>query len=106
MNKKNIIQTSRPDVDPTEKQPCWYANLENGKTRAKTKWIVGVKKVGEEKNEYSFKVSKIGSVKDDKLWAQVSSLDFAIELIKRYRSGGKKEINEWIKNKCPNGVGI
>ena len=94
------MPTPKIQVDITDRQPCWYANLENGTERSKAKWVVGVKKSGDEENdEYSFKVSRVGDPSDDKVWAYATSPDFAVEIIEIFRQGGKSAILKWLKEK-------
>lgn len=95
------ISMSRSMVDLSDRQPCWYATLEDQSQRNKAKWIVGVKKADEVKKECSFEIFKIGDVSDDGFWAYVSSADFAVKLIEKYRNDGKPAITSWIKDGCP-----
>jgi hypothetical protein len=89
-------------IDLSDRQPCWYANLEDKSPRSKAKWVVGVKKAGDEDDEeYSFKVSKAGDVKDDGFWTYASSVDFAVKLIDTYKDGGKSAVVKWVKDGCP-----
>lgn len=87
-------------VDPEEKQPCWYANLNSDDGRSKAVWTVGVKREGEDAQEYSFKLSKAGDVDDDEFWKYITSPDFAVELINLFRVGGEKAVVDWVKNGC------
>lgn len=105
--KKNNMNNSIPAtiastaaVDLTDRQPCWYANLEDGSDRLKAKWVVGVKKAGQDPEEHSFKASKAGDVTDDEFWAYITSPDFAIELIELFKRDGKKAVTNWVKNGC------
>lgn len=82
--------------DEIDKYPCWYANMKRGKKRKDYKWEVGYNYNGKS-DEYSFKISKIGDVDDNKFWNHVTSEDFAIELIELYKNGGQKNIKNWIK---------
>lgn len=98
IGKKTVATQS----DPEDRQPCWYANLENHSSRKKAKWVVGVKKEDKEKNqEYSFKLSKVGDVEDDKFWAYASSVDFALKIISIFKSKGKSGLAEWVKAQNP-----
>ncbi len=104
IGKKNMnVSVGRSLViDLSDRQPCWYANLEDKVPRSKAKWVVGVKKPGsEEDEEYSFKVSKLGSVKDDKFWTHASSEGFALKLIDTFKDGGKSAVIGWVKDGCP-----
>lgn len=82
-----------------EKQPCWYAKIEEGKSRLSAKWLVGVKCEAKDPIEYSFRISRLGDVNDDKIWAGITSQDTAIEMIKIFRKGGKKAVSDWIEGK-------
>ena len=103
--KKNNMNTSmqKPiasSIDLTDRQPCWYANLEDSSDRLRAKWVVGVKRARDDKEEYSFVASKAGDVTDDEFWSYIISPDFAIELIESYKRGGKKAVTNWVKNGC------
>lgn len=86
-------------IDLTDRQPCWYAVLEEKSDRSKSKWVVGMKEYGS-KDEYSFKISKTGDVTDEKFWAYISSEDFAIELLGLFRNGGEIAVANWVRNGC------
>jgi hypothetical protein len=100
----NIVSTPMSRsmmIDLSDRQPCWYANLEDKSPRSKAKWVVGVKKIGEDDKEYSFKISKAGDVTDDGFWTYASSIDFAVLLIEKYKDGGKTSVASWVKDGCP-----
>lgn len=82
-----------------EHMPCWYANFEPGKTRKGSVWKVGVN--GEKKEEHSFKASKFGDISKDTVWKHIHSVDFAVELINKFREGGQKAVKRWISQGCP-----
>lgn len=86
--------------DDDERHPCWYADLESGDKRKDYKWKVGCKHQGQT-DEYSFKVSKAGDINDDKTWNKLIGVDFAVELINKFKTGGTNEVKKWIKNGCP-----
>jgi len=94
------IPTSKPPISVDDKQPCWYADMENASKRKDYKWKVGCKHEGKT-DEYSFKISKAGDVNNDKFWKRATGVDFAIELIDLFKHGGAKAIKDWIKNGCP-----
>lgn len=98
INTSKSMQSSL--VDLSDRQPCWYANLENGTDRKKAKWIIGVKNSDENKNEHSFKLSNAGDVYDDEFWNYSSSADFAAKIIDLFRNGGETSVDSWIKNGC------
>jgi hypothetical protein len=97
----NMTTINKKSIDLTDRQPCWYANFKDSSSRTKAKWIVGVKKTNEDKDEYSFKVSKAGDVSDDEFWNYASSENFAIKLIEKFKDGGKSAVSRWIKDGCP-----
>ena len=92
---------NRSMVDLSDRQPCWYANLEDVSPRNKAKWVVGVKNPTEDDEECSFKISKAGDVADEGFWSWASSIDFAVMLIEKYKDGGKSVVFSWVKNGCP-----
>jgi hypothetical protein len=103
--KKNQMSTSMNKsmtkvIDLSDRQPCWYANLECKSDKSKSKWTVGVKVPGEDKDEFSFKVSSAGDANDEKFWLHVSSAEFAIELINQFKIGGKTAVDGWVKGGC------
>lgn len=83
-----------------DKQPCWYADIEQATKKKDYKWKVGCKKGGKTE-EYSFKISNAGDVNNSDFWQRATGIDFATELIDLFRDGGQKSIKEWIKNGCP-----
>jgi len=93
-NIRNAVSSSTmpraapASFNPEEKQPCWYANLELGDDREAAKWIVGVKKEGEDNVEHSFYLSSAGDIKDNSFWDYAVSLKFAVRLVDVFRSGG------------------
>ena len=97
----NMTTVNRKSIDLTDRQPCWYANFENDTTRAQAKWVVGVKRIDEDDEEYSFKVSKAGDVTDDEFWNYTRSEGFAIKLLDTYKDGGKSAVSKWVKDGCP-----
>lgn len=88
-------------VDLSDKQPCWYAILEDRSPRSKAKWVIGVKRSAGKDEEYSFKISKAIDVTDDGFWNYASSVDFAINLIDKYKNIGKSEVIKWVEDGCP-----
>lgn len=84
-------------VDLSDKQPCWYANIENSTDRYKAKWVVGVK-TRDGKDEYSFKASDVGDVGDDDVWSYVLSSNFAIDIIDSFKRGGEAEVKRLVNN--------
>lgn len=101
--KSNIANTRismATGPEPEDRQPCWYANLDEASDRPKATWTVGIKEEGEDKREYSFRPSKAGDVTDDEFWQRITSPDFAVELIDTFRGGGEKAVKDWIKNGC------
>jgi hypothetical protein len=80
--------------------PCYYANIEKGEKRKEWSWSVGCKHQGK-KEEYSFKLPKLGDVNDDELWNRITSFEFAKELIDLFRDGGELGVKNWIKDGCP-----
>lgn len=87
-------------INVEDKQPCWYADIEQASKRKDYRWKVGCKCDGKT-DEYSFKISKAGDVNNNDFWQRVTGIDFATELIDLFRDGGQKSIKEWIKNGCP-----
>ena len=83
-------------IDLSGRQPCWYANLEDGKNKNKAKWIVGIKDEGE-KREYKFRVARIGDTSDQEFWAWATSLEFATEIMEVFKKGEKDALVAWIK---------
>ena len=88
---------------PEDRQPCWYADIEQANSRKNYKWKVGRKYEGDN-DEYSFKISKAGDVDNEKFWERATGVDFAAELIDLFRDGGTKAIKDWIKKGCPFGI--
>lgn len=95
--RENIPIMNEPDV----KQPCWYVNFEAKDDREEAMWVVGRKSMeGTGDSEYKFKISKAGDVEDAKFWARITSLEFALELLDRYRKN-PNSISAWVKDGCP-----
>jgi hypothetical protein len=86
--------------DEEERYPCWYADLETGVDRKDYVWKVGRKHLGQI-DEYSFKVKEAGDVHDDDVWNRLVGVDFAVELIRRFKDGGSKATKKWVKKGCP-----
>jgi len=84
------------DFYEVDKLPCWYAIIEKGEKRKQLKWKIGVKYLGETE-EYSFGVTSF-NLEDEKVWNNLNSLSFANNLIKLFKSGGKKAVKEWLRN--------
>ncbi|KKM21183.1 hypothetical protein LCGC14_1638060 [marine sediment metagenome] len=85
---------------PEDKQPCWYADMEQVNKREDYKWKVGCKYDGKN-DEYSFKISKAGDVNNERFWQRATGVDFATELIDLFKNGGSKAIENWVKQGCP-----
>ena len=103
MNSKsgNFVSTASPShINVDDRQPCWYADMEQALKKKDYKWKVGCKQDGKTE-EYSFKVSKAGDVNDSNFWDRVTGIDFASELIDLFRQGGQKSVKDWIRNGCP-----
>ena len=97
-----IVQITKPQFVDLDKMPCVYADLEKADKRKDWKWKVGCKFFGYGKDiEYSFKISKIGDVDNEKFWLRSINADFAIELVSVFKDGGELALKEWIKNGCP-----
>lgn len=96
----SFVSTTPAVMDPEDRQPCWYADLEAADNRKDYKWKIGCKKDGQTE-EYSFKISKAGDVSDESFWAHATGLDFAVELIELYKKGGQQSVKQWIKDGCP-----
>ena len=99
MNKLKKVSDIVESPKIEERQPCWYAKLEEGKSRLSAKWLIGVKCEGKDPIEYSFRVSRLGDVNDDNVWSSVASKDIAIEMLKIFRRGGKKAVSDWIDSR-------
>lgn len=96
----NFIPVSPVLKAGDEKQPCWYADIEQASKRKDYKWKVGCKQDGKTE-EYSFKISKAGDVTNGDFWTRATGIDFATELIDLFREGGQKSVKDWIRNGCP-----
>lgn len=96
-----ITTTSIKPTPEDGKLPCWYADFEKGEKRKDCVWKVGVKRDGQQKEEFSFKASKAGDIKDDEEWNKITSPDFAITLLDKYKAGGQKAVKEWLNRGCP-----
>ena len=77
-------------------QPCWYVEFEKAEKRRQAKWKVGVKYLGE-KEEYLVGLTSF-ELENNEIWANVTSQQFATDLIAFYRSGGIKSVKEWLKD--------
>lgn len=93
-----LIEDTATDIDG--RYPCWYANVEQAARRKDYKWKVGCKHDGKT-DEYSFKFSKLGNIKDEERWNEITSTDFAIKLIELFRQGGQKTVKKWVQDGCP-----
>lgn len=69
-----------------ERQPCYYANSE--RQGDKVKWDIGID-YRNDSSECSIVVPNL---------PKNTSLDFACTLILKYRNGGKKAVDLWLKN--------
>jgi len=96
-SKMSAVKT--PSAFDDCRMPCWYADFEKGKTRKSYTWKVGVK--SDKKDEYSFKASKIGNVNDEDVWKRINSPEFAVDLIGKFRDGGREAVKEWVDAGCP-----
>jgi hypothetical protein len=96
LNSEKESKISVRHFDEVDKYPCWYANIKRSEKRNDCKWEVGCNYDGKS-DEYSFKISKIGDIKNDKFWNYVTSEDFAVKLIDLYKNGGQKNIKNWVK---------
>jgi hypothetical protein len=96
---EKMATSASPPIDLTDKQPCWYVEIEKREAREKAKWKVGVKHASKT-DEYSFKISKAGDIKDDKFWARATSKEFAIKLLELYKTGGRKAVRDWVNSGC------
>ena len=96
-----VTSVSVKPVSEDSKMPCWYADFEKGEKRKDCVWKVGVKRDGEQNEEFTFKASKAGDTTDDAQWEQITSPDFAIKLLDKYKTGGQKAVKEWLKQGCP-----
>lgn len=97
--KGTIVPVAMP-LNPEDKQPCWYAILNNRDNRSKAMWVVGVKEERGSKREYSFKLARAGEVDNKNFWQRATSQDFAIELINLFRAGRSKAVEGWVNNGC------
>ena len=93
-------QPNNNDLFPEERAPCLYANLERADKKKDYQWTVGCKYDGNVE-EHSFKISKVRNVNNVSEWAEATSEDFAIELIRQFRMGGITAIKKWVSQKCP-----
>jgi hypothetical protein len=71
--------------------PCWFVRFESSPDRNKSKWIVGVI-FDRQKKEYSFNLSLMGDLNDLNFWNRLISLDFALDLLDKYKKGGEAEV--------------
>ena len=85
-------------IDITGKQPCWSVTIEDRDNRSETKWVLRVKEDGRSKVEYLFILSDMGNVDNEIFWNKVTSLDFAIELLAKFRDEGKQAAARWVSN--------
>jgi len=85
---------------PEDRQPCWYADMEQASKRKDYRWKVGRKHDGKN-DEYSFKISKAGDVSDERFWQHATGVDFATELIDLFKNGGSRAVKDWVKQGCP-----
>ena len=94
-NKIRLLDPRRFFCD-TADQPCWYTEFQKGEKRRQCKWKLGVKYLGE-KEEHLVGLASFETENND-IWAQVTSQQFAIDLLKIYRTSGIKAAKEWLKD--------
>jgi len=82
------------DVD---KQPCWYVKI--NKTEDDCYWKVGVKS-RTHNEEHEFKLSDLSKSQAKDISESISTSDFPIKLLDKFRNGGKKGVKDWFKNGC------
>jgi hypothetical protein len=76
-------------------QPCWYISLEKSEKRRQYKWTVGVKWVVDTE-EHSFGLTAF-DLNDEQVWAQVTSYDFAQQLLNIFKAEGKQGVKSFLK---------
>ena len=84
----------------TDRQPCWYVQVEKAEEQKDYSWRVGIKG-STHTEEHEFKFSEIGKSNDTETWNLVSSPNFPFKLLEKFKVGGKKAVKDWFKNGCP-----
>lgn len=76
-------------TDVSDRQPCYYANSsqENGKLI----WRVGIDNE-DQSDEHTFEMDDVKENKSER---------FACTMLDLYKKGGKKAVEDWLKNGCP-----
>lgn len=85
-------------IELDDRQPCWYANLDDANNKNKAKWVVGVKGQ-EDVEECKFRVLRIADPQNDMSWRWATSFECAQKLMDIFKNGGKSALLQWIKNK-------
>jgi hypothetical protein len=96
LSNKIRLMDRRRFFSDTSDQPCWYVEFEKADKRRQCKWKLGVKFLGE-KEEHLVGLTSF-EVENNDVWAQVTSKQFAIDLLAEYKSGGIKTAKEWLKD--------
>lgn len=87
-------------VVDSDRQPCWYVQVDRAEKQKDHSWKVGVK--GNTHNEeHEFKFSEISKSNDMETWNIVNSPNFPFKLLEKFKVGGKKAVKDWFKNGCP-----
>ena len=101
VDNTKLKESSRSMIEISDRQPCWYADLVmEGEDREDAQWKVGLKD-GQNSHDYAFDVTRAGDVHNDEFWARATSADFAVELLRLYRTGGQDTIKNWVRSGCP-----
>jgi hypothetical protein len=87
-------------VMDTDRQPCWYVQVEKAEEQKDYSWKVGVKG-NAHSEEHEFKFSEIGKSNDTETWNLASSPNFPFNILEKFKIGGKKAVKDWFKNGCP-----
>jgi hypothetical protein len=96
LSSKVRLLDSRRFFSETADQPCWSVEFQKVEKRRQCKWKIGVKYLGEKEEHF---VGLTGfDVENNDIWYQVTSQQFAINLLSIYKLEGIKSVKEWIKD--------
>jgi hypothetical protein len=94
-NKIKLLDRRRFFSDAAD-QPCWIVEFQKADRRRQCKWKVGVHYMGE-KEEHLVGLTSF-EVENNDVWSNLTSKQFAIDLLDIFKSGGIKSVKEWVKD--------
>jgi len=81
-----------------DKYPCWYADLEKGKTLDKYYWRVGYVSSNCER-ECIVNLVNIGDINNREFLKKVFSVEFPSKLVDLFKKGGEEAVMDWVGKK-------